>query len=211
MAENKAPYYLAAHRVLTLIGITGLAGFFLPFVYDYSPVMVMQDPDFGSTGWRWAAPVLLPLFIFPISIYWLIKGALAKPLQVFSYLISLCMGIMMFSWIWEDNVFQHLVTLLDWISFLIPHLTILFGLGLLQRNTRYSHSRSYNPILALQLIYLANSLLFLIGFYRNQYQIGAYLILVTCIAYFIQILLVWFFRKNQTFQKGAEKSDVTDL
>jgi O-antigen ligase len=68
-------------------------------------------------------------------------------------------------------------------------LILALGVYFLIRNSRMGPSRNFNPVMAIQVAYLANAVPCLIGSFQD-WGVGAYCILVAAIAFVLQIVLV---------------------
>jgi hypothetical protein len=75
-----------------------------------------------------------------------------------------------------------------WIEIAIPVLTPLLGVYVVINNLRNKGPKEVSAVMAMQIAYLSNALLCLIGFF-GEWQIGAYFVLVTSIVYLLQIVL----------------------
>ena len=75
----------------------------------------------------------------------------------------------------------------------IPAAVLLLGALFLLLGSRTGRLRDFRPVIGLQVPYLANALFCLIGFGSDGWsdlQLGAWLVLLTVIAYLLQIILV---------------------
>jgi len=77
----------------------------------------------------------------------------------------------------------------DWLSFVVPPVTLFLGAYFLIKNSRSLVSREFNLVLAMEIAYLSNGLLCLITFF-GEWQVGAYFALVAVSAFIVQIALV---------------------
>jgi hypothetical protein len=169
--------------VLTAIGALGLPALILPFAWDTTPHEALVD------GWLWqlALPASLALLILPASARWIAAGALTQVENAAAYLAAaaaLACIALSYTHIesWPDGVVQ-------WVAVVGPVLILGFGAVAFVRNLRAGRPRSYSPILALQVVYIANAMLALASFFP-YWQVGAYAVVVTIMAYAIQIDLV---------------------
>lgn len=173
----------AVHLVLTVMGMAGSAGLFLPFVYDVSPATALSQGDLRLMA--------LPFFLAPLalaeSLRWIISGSSSRLERAMAYLLSTAMAgstllLCAVPENWPSGV-------QDWLSFGAPLATLFLGICFLIRNSKISTSREFNPVLAMHTAYLANALLCLIGFF-GDWQVGAYFVLITASVFVIQIILV---------------------
>jgi len=79
-------------------------------------------------------------------------------------------------------------TIQDRVAFLSPAPILALGVYFLIRNSRMEPSRKFNPVVAIQIAYLANAVLCLIAFFGN-WELGAYCVLAAALAFVLQIVL----------------------
>jgi hypothetical protein len=79
-------------------------------------------------------------------------------------------------------------TIQDWLGFVIAGVILGLGVYILIRNSRMGPSREFNPVMAIQMAYLANAALCLISFF-GDWELGAYCVLVAALAFVFQIVL----------------------
>ena len=89
--------------------------------------------------------------------------------------------------------------LTEWISLIAPLLVLGFGAWIYLRGRTAGRGTPFSPILTLQVVYIANALLVLAGFFP-EWEVGAYGVLAATMAYAVQIDLV---RKNQEGPSGG--------
>ena len=173
----------AVHLVLTILGMAGVAGLFLPFVYGVSPVAAA----FHEHMWLLALPSFLAPLAIAASVRWIMSGSFSRLERAIAYLLSTAMVAMLLV-IYADS--ENWPTgLQEWISFVAAPAVWFLGAYFLFRNSRNPASRAFNPVLALQTAYIANGLLCLLAFY-GEWQVGAYFVLVTASVFALQIILV---------------------
>jgi hypothetical protein len=171
------------HLVLTYLGVTGIAGLFLPFVYGVSPVAAVFQQDL----WLLAYPFFLAPLAVAASLRWIMSGSFSRVERALAYLLSGAMVagtalLYVSSGGWPEGI--H-----DWLTFFVPPMTLVLGAYVLFRNSRKLWCREFNPVLAMETAYLANVLLCLIAFFRD-WQVGAYFVLVAASVFVLQIILV---------------------
>jgi len=176
-----------AHRsivqlLLTIVGISGTVGLFLPFTYDTSPVEALSEGGL----WRLALPFFLTILATAASIRWLISGSFSGAERAISYVLSASMACVTLSlWFASKDV---PATIRDWLSFAIQGLILALGVYLLIRNSRIGQPAKFNPVMAIQIAYLANAAVCLLSFF-GEWELGAYCALVASFAFVLQIFL----------------------
>jgi hypothetical protein len=170
------------HLLLTVVGMTGIAGLFLPFAYGTSPVNAVSDKEL----WRLALPFFLSVLASAASIRWIISGSFSGRERTISYAVSASMaGVTLSMWFpFKDGP----TTLQDWLAMVSPDAILALGVYFLVRNSRRESSRKFNPVMATQIPYVANAALCLIAFF-GEWELGAYCVLVAALAFMLQIIL----------------------
>jgi hypothetical protein len=172
--------------LLTVAGTAGIAALFLPFAWSYSPLRAAADEEL----WPLALPLFLAIFASAASIRWLVSGMFSPVERAIAYAASAEMGavtlwVMLRSLLsqgWPANVSEQLAVTL-------PLVTLVLAAGILIRNARSKQAGSTNPVVALQLVYLAHAALLLLGLFPH-WQIGACCVLVAAVAFLIQAVLL---------------------
>jgi hypothetical protein len=168
---------------LTAVGVLGVIAIFLPFAWSTTP----REALFDEVLWRLALPAFLPPFVLLASIRWLMPGGLSRLERIACHVLTVAaLAAMALTFL---EVRGPPPRLNEWISLLGPLLVLVFGAGVYLRNPRTGRGTPYSPILLLQVVYIANAILVLAGFFPD-WQMGAYCVLVTTMAYAIQIDLV---------------------
>jgi hypothetical protein len=153
-----------AHLLLTVVGMTGIAGLFLPFTWGTSPVDAVSE----GALWRLALPFFLAVLASAASIRWVISGSFSGLERATAYVVSASMvGVTLSLWFPLGPS-----TTQEWLI----------------RNSRIAPSRQFNPVMAIQVAYLAHAVLCLIGFF-GLWELGAYCVLVAALAFVLQIIL----------------------
>ncbi len=170
------------HLLLTIIGMIGIVGLFLPFTYGTSPVDAVSDREL----WRLALPFFLAVLVSAASIRWVISGSFSRRERAIAYVVSTLMaGVTLSLWF---PFKEGPSTIQEWLAFVSPEPILALGVYFLIRNSRMGTSGKFNPVMAIQLAYLANAVLCLIVFF-GDWQAGAYCVLVAVLAFVLQIVL----------------------
>jgi hypothetical protein len=178
---RKYAHRFIAHVLLTVVGMTGIAGLFLPFTWGKSPVDAVSHKEL----WRLALPFFLAVLASAASIRWVISGSFSRLERAIAYVVSgLMVGVTLSLWLPFGPS-----TLREWLAIVSPESIIALGGYFLIRNSRTRPSRQFNPVMAIQVSYLAHSVLCLIGF-LGLWELGAYCVLVAALAFLLQIILV---------------------
>jgi hypothetical protein len=177
---RKCAHRSIAHVLLTVAGMTGIAGLFLPFTWGKSPV----DAASYKELWRLALPFFLAVFASAASIRWVVSGSFSGLERAIAYVVStLMVGVTLSIW------FSLGPTSQEWLAIIIPGSILASGVYFLIRNSRTGPSRQFNPVMAIQVAYLAHAVLCVIG-YLGRWELGAYCVLVAALAFLLQIILV---------------------
>lgn len=176
------------HRILTAGGMTGILGLFLPFAHGFSPLEALKEWEL----WKLGIPFFLAPFATAASFRWILWGSLPRIERAMAYILSSgTAAVTLRQYFIADNSPSSFE---DWLLWTIPLVTYLIGVFMLVRNSRIARARDFNPVMAIQTVYLANALMCLTGLFGN-WQTGAYCALMASILYMIQITLVsrqWF-------------------
>ncbi len=179
-----------AHQILAVTGISGIIGLFLPFSWSTSPLEALI-----GDAWQIASPAFLSVFITFATIRFVISGSLFKVEKLIAYIVGLMAAGVTLSVIFSGNMwptnFQELL------AYVIPIVMLLLGAYLVLGKSKKGLSKEHNPLIAMQMTYLANCLMCLIAFWPPKvgewglggWQIGAYFCLVASVVYLIQIAL----------------------
>jgi hypothetical protein len=169
------------HLLLTVVGMTGIAGLFLPFTFGTSPAEAASTKEL----WRLAVPFFLAVLASAASIRWVVSGSFSGSERAIAYVISASMVCVTLSlWFSKDGP----ANIQEWLAFVSPVPILALGAYLLIRNSRMGPSRKFNPVMAIQVAYLTNAVLCLIAFFGN-WELGAYCVLVAALAFVLQIVL----------------------
>ena len=171
------------HLLLTVVGMTGIAALFLRFAYSTSPVDAASDREL----WRLALPLFLAVLASAASIRWVISGSFSGRERAIAYIVSCSMvGVTLSLWFPFDG---GPTTIQEWLAFVSPVPILALGVYFLIRNSRMEPSRDFNPVMAIQVAYLAHAVLCLIALF-GDWELGAYFVLVAALAFVLQIILV---------------------
>ncbi len=170
------------HLLLTVVGMTGIAGLFLPFTFGTSPLEAASTKEL----WRLAVPFFLAVLASAASIRWVTSGSFSGSERAIAYVVSASMvGVTLSLWFpLKDGP----ANIQEWLAFVSPVPILALGIYFLIRNSRIGPSREFNPVMAIQIAYIANALLCLIAFFGN-WERGAYYVLVAALAFVLQIVV----------------------
>jgi hypothetical protein len=168
--------------LLTVSGTAGIAALFLPFTWGVSPASAV----FAMAYWQLAIPFFLSVLVSAASVRWMISGLPSRPERAIAYVASSMMAFSTLSLYLDIDAWPS--GMQEWLSMTIPLLTLLLGVYVVIKNLRNKGPKEVSAVMAMQIAYLSNALLCLIGFF-GEWQIGAYFVLVTSIVYLLQIVL----------------------
>ena len=190
------PRALALQWWLTALGAgLGVVTIVLPFTYDISPGEAVLS---GVFDWRhffgevFGGPFalgfafLLTLPIAGVYLRWLSTGVLSRKAWIATYVATALMGAMTLSV--YLGVDQPPGNIHEWIVWIVPLGTLGLGTWIIVRNARARLPQPLNAAVAMQVVYVVNGLLALIGFF-GDWDIGAYFALATVVVYVTQLAL----------------------
>ena len=178
------------HLVLAIVGISGIVALFLPFTYDVSPMMGVIDEGF----WPLSFPFFLSIAVSAASVRWITSGSFSKLESATAYIVSSATAGITLAWITDafSAAGSEPSSIGMWLIVITPTVVLLLGTYLLVRELRRKGLQGFCPVLALQIAYLGNAVFCLLAFANDLgWQAGAYLSLVTAVAYLIQIGLAY--------------------
>ncbi len=191
------------HLFLAVAGTSGIAGLFLPFSWNTSPIKAVLDENV----FQLAAPAFLSLFITAATIRWIISGAFSKAEKAIAYLVGLAAAVVTLTIYLEDGWWSY--DFQGWSAFAIPIVVMIAGSYIMLINSKMQFSKKTNPLIAMQVPYLANCLMCLVMFLPNSgdwlsgdWQVGAYFCLVNSIVYMVQIAL-FLTQKNEIAEQST--------
>lgn len=186
--------YRSVFGWLTAIGAAGIVALFLPFTYDYSPLRAMFFDDWAAGAWPLGAPFLLSIPVTLASARLILFGPLSRIERLAAYASSVAAASVI---IWWTVTFVSTISSLcprsclvtDWVIVALPLTTLAAGGAMLVHLRRNPRWEVANPIMAMQLAYLANALMCFIGF-SDTLQVGAFAAVATAVAYVLQVVLI---------------------
>jgi hypothetical protein len=180
--------------VVTVVGLAGVAAFFLPFVSDVSPLAVVaamfSDDSYLNQLWRFGLPLLLAMLVTAATIRWDISSRFTRAERLAAYLAALLAACCALS-----SSFLYLVedapsTFLEWFMMAFLWVGSAAGGYLLWRNSRTGVPSTSNAIAAMQVVYLVVAVYCLVGFRSLGWEVGAYLVAITTLVYLTQIVAI---------------------
>jgi hypothetical protein len=175
---------------LATVGVAGAIALFMPFTSNVSPMSAIVDRALQPL----ALPFFLTILILIASIRLAFADSLSTPESAIAFIAGGIAALYSGNWIIDVVVdqFDASTTLGDWLIFMTPIAIFVLGACLLIRDLQRRRLRAYRPVLALQTAYLGNTVFCTIGIANDfGWQAGAYLSLVTSVAYLIQIGLAY--------------------
>ena len=187
MRNARHPVFLAG---VAVAAVTGVASVVRPFTYDVSPLDTLRPgPDLGEV-WHLGAPFFLSIGILIGSLRWVA----AKRFTLLERGIWFGLGAV------STFITFRLLTQLggpgpntsqDRLMIWLPLVIIVAGWVLVILSWCKDNSASFGPVAAMQVAYVANGAMCLTMFQGSRlgWQDGAYLTLVTCLVYSLQVAL----------------------
>jgi hypothetical protein len=172
---------------LTVIGLSGIILSFVPFTSGIAPYEVILDEPFVDLGlWFLVAPcVFLPILVSMGYVLWLITGRLPRWTMLASYVLAalfMCSSLAGLIYIYIDNSFDPNV--LAMIVLFALSFTIV---GWLSIRGIKQHSTA-GGVVAMQGVY-AIQMTFWVMVALDDFEIGAWLAVISLLAYLAQIAL----------------------
>jgi len=187
---------------VAIVGLAGVAAVFLPFTSNTSPLKVAaqfpllrQGPaDYFLGGlWRLGVPLLLAILVTVGAFRWVVSGRLTRPERVVGYLAALvaaaCFLSIFFSY-GSDDAESSPSGFVEWFMVALPWVGLAAGVCLLRRNSQTVVPDAANTIAAMQVVYVIVAIICLAAYASSGWQIGAYLVAVTTLAYMAQVVAV---------------------
>ena len=189
-----------AQAVLTVLGLSGVATIFLPFIFGDAPVEVFLDDleyrNLLKTALLLGPYVVLPFFISAGYLRWALTGGLSRWEGDLGYALALIvvflLSVFMIQDWWESGFDGD-----DWLfsTLFLPGLGA--GAWFVIQNLRHKAPLTLTALVALQLAYLPFALFWLVflttalikGDAFSIIGIGAYLTLLAVIVYTAQATL----------------------
>ncbi len=185
-----------AQAVLTVLGLSGVATVFLPFVWDYVPVWFFLEKLEEQGIFALLGPcVVLPFFISAGYLRWVLTGGLSRWEGKLGYALALIVVFLLSVFIiqdwWESGVDSD-----EWLSNAYFPLGLSAGAWFVIQNLRHKIPLTLTALVALQLVYLPFALFLLlfaitalIDGDASDIGIGAYLAFLTVLVYSAQAAL----------------------
>jgi hypothetical protein len=193
-AMNRSPI----QWFLTIAGLSGIASIFLPFTYGISPfkafLELFKDSLLFQDIWILGFPFMLSVVISASVIRWILSGWSSLLEQVITYLIGISMNVFVIRTIF-DSFYGYSSGLGEMMSVIFLASSLITGIFLVVRNHRIGKLKNLSPIMLMQTAYLGNGMFCLIE-YWDDWQIGAYLTLMTVIVYAAQMAWISFQKKT---------------
>jgi hypothetical protein len=171
--------------LLTAIGALGVPAIILPFAFDYSPLAAASIYDLSL--WRLSWPFFLPVLVIISTVRWIFLKKYSITEMIVGYIVSAAILCVTFSgyvttYHWADDTQSQ-------IAFISPFVILFFGVFVVLKNWKKLVPMPGRTVTIMQIAYLANCSLCLIGFI-DKWQVGAYFSLATAIAYLVQVILL---------------------
>ncbi len=179
--------------LLTIAGVAGIPGAFLPFTWNTSPLdaartLPLMKGYFGEGLWALGVPLLLAVPVAAASIRWHLARRLSRLERVSAYLMAL-VALCCFLCIYLSGE-NPPSSFSEWSLFAFGLAAPAVGASLLFRNRRRGVPLDAGPIAAMQMVYVTVAIFCLGAFGHERWQIGAYLVALTTAAYLAQIVAV---------------------
>lgn len=178
------------HWLLTSAGAAGIAALFVSFTDDLfahgiSPIEAVLDES--SPAWRFAMPLFLAVPALLAAVHWIISGSLTTAERAIAYAVSASMACVTLWLLFID--FGWPASIQEWLISLSAPSILALGAYALIRNSRLGTRAEFNPIMAIQVAYLAHAVMLLMIF-SGALDLGAWFVLTAVLAYALQIILV---------------------
>ena len=179
----------ALDTALFLLGLGGIAALFLPFAGVLSPWDVTGKFERGLLIFLLGTPFLLAV---PISAAWLliITRRLVRPCWIAAYVLGLAAAgsTLCFACLDMIELVPDRGVVLALVPFAPSLVTLISGGAFVIRNARLDLPHTRNSVFAMQVAYVAGALIPMIMPF--PWNIGAYITLVTVVAYVGHIIAV---------------------
>ncbi len=185
-----------AQAVLTVLGLSGVATIFLPFIYDYVPVGYFLEELEDQGIFALLGPfVVLPFFISAGYLRWLLTGGPSRWEGGLGYALALIV-VFLLSVVIIQDWWGSSFTGDDWLVRAFLTLGLGAGAWFVIQNLRHGAPPTLTALVALQLAYLpfalfwlAIPIIVLIKGDASDIGIGAYLAFLTVLVYTAQAAL----------------------
>jgi hypothetical protein len=192
--------------VVAIIGLAGVPAVFLPFTSDTSPLKVAaqfpllrQGPaDYFLGGLWWlGVPLTLAILVTLGSVRWIVTGRFSRAECLSAYLAALVAAgcflspfVSFLSLFVNDHFTWPTWGLPGWFLVMVSGVGSAAGVCLLWRNARTGVPSAAKAIAAMQIVYAIVAVFCMVAFALDGWQIGAYLVAMTTLAYMAQIVAV---------------------
>jgi hypothetical protein len=193
---------------VAIVGLAGVAGIFLPFTFNVSPLdaagtlpFLRGDEHFLARLWRLGVPLFLAILVTVGTFRRIVLGPLTRTELVVGYLAALvadCCFLCLYLPYGNDDPARAPSSFSEWFMFLVSWVGSAAGAYLLWRNLRRGVSHAANVISAMQIVYAIVAVFCMVAFASEGWQIGAYLVAVTTLVYLVQIVAVSVAAPGQT-------------
>jgi hypothetical protein len=186
--------------MVAIVGLAGVAGIFLPFTFNVSPLdaagtlpFLRGDEHFLGGLWRLGVPFLLAILVTAGTIRRIVAGRFTRAESLVGYLAALvaaCCFLSLFFAYGSDNAQSAPSGFIEWFMVAFPSAGSAAGGYLLWRNSRVGVPDAANAIAAMETVYVIVAVVCLTTYASPELQIGAYLVAVTILVYLVQIVAV---------------------
>lgn len=183
--DESGPRDRRLHGVLTVLGLCGIALSFVPFTANVVPVTDVL-PDWRI--WEPLVVMALPCIILPVPVtvgyaIWLAKRHVPGWVTISVYSLSLTFAVAVIASIAFETSFSF-----DEIALALVFLAAFVGAAWIVVRNISDHG-NIRGLVAMQCVYAVTMAYFLSAF-AGDYQLGAWLGLLTLLAYLAQVVLV---------------------
>ena len=184
-AGKPVPRERRLHGVLTLLGLCGIVLSFVPFALNTVPVTdVLVDWEI----WDWLAIAALPCIVLPVPVavgyaIWLAKESVPGWMAIVAYSLSVVFAVAVLTSIATEVSFEadEIAGLLIFVAAFAGAAWVVVG--------KSGHLGNVRGLVAMQCVY-AVMMAYFLSVFAGDYQLGAWLGLVTLLAYLAQVVLV---------------------
>lgn len=173
------------HVALTIVGTGGLVLNVLPFGFDYVPIRDAYPGGFLAPSWLGVWPcMVLPLPIVIGYALWLARGVLPRSFSIGGYALAIVSAGSYLVGVAPDLIPGGARTVIYPVLLAVPFCA---AAGLVFRGL--DRDRNAGCLIAMQAVYVGQ-IQFWLAFVANDLQTGAWLGVVTALAYLGQISLI---------------------
>jgi hypothetical protein len=186
--------------VVAIVGLAGVAAVFLPFTFNVSPLdaagtlpFLRGDAHFLAGLWHLGVPLFLAILVTGGTGRWVISARFTRAERIVGYLAALVAAaclLSIFVTYGSDDAQSSPSGFIEWFMVGFPWVGSAAGVYLLRRNSRTGVPAAANTIAAMQIVYVIVAIICLVTYASSGWQIGAYLVAVTTLAYMAQIVAV---------------------